>query len=302
MKRDFLDVTDFSKEEILRLFDRAKYFKQERGRLARANLLTNKHFGLLFTKPSTRTRVSFEVAILELGGTPIYLSGQSTQVSRGETVKDTACVLSRYLHGLVVRTFHQEEVTEYAEWFIYPVINALTDSSHPCQALADYFTILEKKKRLEDLRITYIGDVNNVCNSLILMADILGISIRLSHPPGYGISETVKKRMKNPSLLSTSHDPEVFIPDADVIYTDTWISMGEEDKAAQKLAVFQPYQVNESLISKAKPEAIFMHCLPAHRGQEVTDGVIDGQHSVVYDQAENRLYCQKAILEFLYAG
>ncbi|HOJ39065.1 MAG TPA: ornithine carbamoyltransferase [bacterium] len=302
MKRDFLEVTDLTREEVWRIFDRAKYFKQERSRHRQEEILAGKHLGLLFSKPSTRTRVSFEVAILELGGTPIYLAGQSTQVSRGETIKDTARVLSRYLSGLVVRTFKQEEVKEYGRWFAFPVINALTDTSHPCQALSDYFTILEKKKTFDGLCLTYIGDPNNVCNSLVLMADLLGVSIRISSPPGYPLSPLVRQQMRNPQLLKVSTDPAAFIADADVIYTDTWVSMGSESKEKERIAVFREYQVNENLLSRAKKDFLFMHCLPAHRGQEVTDTVIDGENSVVIDQAENRLHCQKALLEFLHGG
>jgi len=300
-KRDFLEVTDLTREEVLSLFDRARYFKKERGKNS-FSFLKGKHIGLLFCKPSTRTRVSFEVAILELGGTPLYLSGQSTQISRGESVKDTACVLSRYLHGLVVRTFAQKEVENYARWFNHPVINALTDSSHPCQALSDYFTILEKKRSLENLILAYIGHPNNVCNSLVLMADILGVYIRVCSPKEYPLSEEVRRRMKHPELLMTGSDPENIISGADVIYTDTWVSMGDEGKEKERLAIFQKYQVNESILSLGKKEVFFMHCLPAHRGQEVTDSIIDGQNSIVFDQAENRLHCQKALLEFLYAG
>ena len=256
--------------------------------------------GLLFTKPSTRTRVSFEVAIYELGGNSIYLSGETTQISRGETVKDTAKVLSRYIDGLIIRTYEQEEVEEFAKWSNFPVINALTDLLHPCQVLADFFTIYEKKGTLKNIKITYIGDGNNVCHSLILGADLLGIEIRISCPEKYMPSEKILKQVENKNLVKIDTNPERFIQDADVIYTDTWVSMGDEKEAEERKKIFKSYQVNRKLLESTKKDFIFMHCLPAHRGWEVEDEIIDGKNSVVFDQAENRLHTQKALLCFLY--
>ncbi len=301
MKRDFLTVTDLSKEEMYRIFDMAKQYKSARKKGESSGILQNRSIGLLFDKPSTRTRVSFEVAITELGGRPLYLSGGTTQIPRGETVRDTASVLSRYLGGMIIRTYKQEDIEEFARNFSYPVINALTDLLHPCQILTDYFTICEKKGKLEGLNVTYIGDGNNVCNSLILGADLLGVNLRVAVPEEYRPSEKIVKQVKNRNLIIIDENPARFIPDADVIYTDTWVSMGEEEETEKRKKIFQKYQVNSRLLRTAKRDFIFMHCLPAHRGWEVTDEVIDSDNSVVLDQAENRLHCQKALLHLLYS-
>ncbi|MBN1444975.1 MAG: ornithine carbamoyltransferase [Candidatus Omnitrophica bacterium] len=301
LKRDFLGIKDFTVEEIYRIFNLAKQYKSDRKKGKFSSVLENKTVGLLFNKPSTRTRVSFEVAISELGGRPLYMSGATTQISRGETIRDTSDVLSRYLSGLVIRTYKQEDVEEFAKSFSHPVINALTDLLHPCQILSDYFTIYEKKGHVEGLNVTYIGDGNNVCNSLILGADILGVNIRVSSPSGYRPPEQILKLVKNKKLLEMDTRPGRFISDADVIYTDTWISMGEEKAMAAKKKIFRKYQINKELLAGAKKDFLFMHCLPAHRGWEVTDDVIDSKNSVVIDQAENRLHCQKALLHSLYS-
>jgi ornithine carbamoyltransferase len=301
MKRDFLRITDLTNEEIYKTFNLAKEYKSARKKRQFSSVLKNRSIGLLFDKPSTRTRVSFEVAITELGGSSIYLPGEATQISRGETISDTASVLARYLDGLVIRTYKQEDIEEFARFFSNPIINALTDLLHPCQILSDYFTIYEKKGYVEGIKVTYIGDGNNVCNSLILGADILGVNIRVVTPEEYRPSEEIMKIVKNKNLLQMSSDPLRFISDADVIYTDTWISMGEEEETEKRKKVFQRYQVNKNLLSKAKKGFLFMHCLPAHRGWEVTDDVIDSDNSVVLDQAENRLHCQKSLLHFLYS-
>ncbi len=301
MKKDFLTVTDLDREEIYRIFNLAKRYKSDRKNRQFSGILENRSIGLLFNKPSTRTRVSFEVAVKELGGSPLYLPGEATQITRGETVRDTAAVLSRYLDGMVIRTYKQEDVEEFAAHFSFPVINALTDLFHPCQIISDYFTIYEKKGGVEGLNVTYVGDGNNVCNSLILGADILGVNIRVASPEGYRPVEQVLKLVKNKKLLKISSDPLEFIPDSDVIYTDTWISMGDEKESENRKSVFKKYQVNRQLLSKAKKGFLLMHCLPAHRGWEVTDEVIDSNNSVVLDQAENRLHCQKALLHLLYS-
>ncbi len=302
-KRDLIDIKDFTREEIYRIFEKAKFFKFQRKKGCEvSDILKGKCIGLLFRKPSSRTRVSFEVAIIELGGNPIFLESSHLQISRGETIQDTAKIFNLYLRGLVIRTFQQSEVETFARYFDYPVINALTDFSHPCQILADYFTVWEIKKHLEDVVITYIGDANNVCNTLIDAADILGVRINVSAPKQYTVDEKVIRSMKNPNLLKISDDPYAFISESDVIYTDTWISMGDEAEKKQRLEIFRPYQVNQHLIKNAPENFLFMHCLPAHRGQEVTDEVIDGKNSIVLQQAENRLHVQKAILWFLYSG
>ncbi|MGB9642617.1 MAG: ornithine carbamoyltransferase [Candidatus Ratteibacteria bacterium] len=301
-KRDLLDIRDLNKTEIYQIFEQAKFFKYQRKKqITISDTLRGMCIGLLFRKPSSRTRISFEVAIIELGGNPIFLESGQLQISRGETIQDTAKVLNLYLKGLVIRTYQQSEVETFAKHVDFPVVNALTDFLHPCQILADFFTIWEKRKNLENLVITYIGDANNICNTLILGADILGVRINVSCPPQYPVKDDIMKSMKNPSLLKISHDPCQFISESDVIYTDTWVSMGNEQEKQKRLEIFAPYQVNAELVKNAPVNFLFMHCLPAHRGQEVTDEIIDGKNSVVWQQAENRLHVQKAILHFLYA-
>jgi len=300
MKRDFLKIKDISKEEVYKIFDITKYFKSLKKEKKITEHLKNLTIGLLFSKPSTRTRISFEVAIQQLGGFPIYLSSEVTQISRGESIKDTAKVISRYLDGIIIRTYAQEEVEEFAKCAEIPVINALTDLYHPVQILCDFFTIYEKKGTFENIKITYIGDGNNICNTLIEGCDLLGIEIRVSCPDEYRPDEKIIKNMKNKNLLKISTKPDAFIEDADIIYTDTWISMGDENERENRLKIFKEYQVNKNLLKKAKSDFLFMHCLPAHRGEEVTDDVIDGPNSIVIDQAENRLHCQKGLLCFIF--
>jgi len=301
MSRNFLTFADVSRQDIERLFDMSRRYKARRRLGEAGRVLDGRRVGLFFRKPSTRTRVSFEVAVLELGGQPIYLSGDMTQVSRGEEIKDTACVLSRYLDGLVVRTFAHKELEEFARWASVPVVNALTDFAHPCQALADYFTILEKRGSLSGLVLAYVGDANNVCNSLIEAACLLGVSIRVASPPEFGVAADVAARGRAAGVLTVTEDPAEAVEGAHVVYTDTWVSMGDEAQRDRRLKAFSPYQVNSALLARADRDVLFMHCLPAHRGQEVTSEVLDGTHSVVFDQAENRLHCQKALLDFLYS-
>jgi len=300
MKRDFLRIKDISKEEVYKIFDITKYFKSLKKEKKITEHLKNLTIGLLFSKPSTRTRISFEVAIHQLGGFPIYLSSEATQISRGESIKDTAKVISRYIDGIIIRTYAQKEVEEFAKYAEIPVINALTDLYHPVQILCDFFTIYEKKGTFENIKITYIGDGNNICNTLIEGCDLLGIEIRVSCPDEYRPDEKIIKNMKNKNLLKISTKPDAFIEDADIIYTDTWISMGDEREREKRLKIFKEYQVNKNLLKKAKSDFLFMHCLPAHRGEEVTDDVIDGPNSIVLDQAENRLHCQKGLLCFIF--
>lgn len=301
-KRDLLDIRGLSKTEIYSIFEKAKYYKfQRKNNSFISDVLKGKPIGLLFRKPSSRTRISFEVAIIELGGNPIFLESSQLQISRGETIQDTARVLNLYLKGLVIRTFEQSEIETIARFVDFPVINALTNYFHPCQVLADFFTIWEHKKNLQEVIITYIGDANNVCNTLILAADILGVRINVSCPQEYSVSKEIIKRMRRPDLLKISEDPYAFVHESDVIYTDTWVSMGDEAEKEKRLNIFRNYQVNVDLIKKAPSKFLFMHCLPAHRGEEVTNEVIDSSNSVVWQQAENRLHVQKAILEFLYS-
>lgn len=300
MKRDFLRIKDLTKEEIYKIFDITKYFKSIRKEKKITEHLKNLTIGLLFSKPSTRTRLSFEVAIYQLGGFPIYFSTETTQISRGESIKDTAKVISKYIDGIIIRTYKQEDLEEFANYSEIPVINALTDLYHPVQILCDFFTIYEKKGTLENIKITYIGDGNNICNTLIEGCDLLGIEIRISCPDEYRPNEKVIENVKNKNLLKISSKPDIFIEDADIIYTDTWVSMGNEGEKEKRIKIFKNYQVNEKLIKKAKKDFLFMHCLPAHRGEEVVNEIIDGPNSIVFEQAENRLYCQKGLLCFIF--
>ncbi|MFN4227037.1 MAG: ornithine carbamoyltransferase [Candidatus Ratteibacteria bacterium] len=300
MRKDFLKIKDLSKEEIFKIFDITKYFKSLKKEKKITDHLKNLTIGLLFSKPSTRTRLSFEVAIYQLGGFPIYLASESTQISRGESIKDTAKVISRYIDGIIIRTYSQEEIEEFAKYSEIPVINALTDLYHPVQILSDFFTIYEKKGTLENIKITYIGDGNNICNTLIEGCDLLGIEIRVSCPDEYRPDERVIKNLIKKSILKISSKPDAFIEDADIIYTDTWVSMGDEKDREKRIKIFKEYQVNRKLIKKAKKDFLFMHCLPAHRGEEVVDEVIDGPNSIVIDQAENRLHTQKGLLCFIF--
>jgi ornithine carbamoyltransferase len=273
--------------------------KQRRGTVH--CLLPGKTLGLLFQKPSTRTRVSFEAGMNQLGGHALVLPMGDIQLSRGETVADTARVLSRYLDGMVIRTYDHAIVEEWARESTMPVINGLTDHSHPCQALSDLLTIKEMKGRLKGLTIAYIGDGNNVTNSLIEAAAKMGMRIAVGCPVGYQPDQHVVDRArleaeKTGAMIEVMENPQVAVKEADVVYTDVWISMGREREHARRLKALSPYQLNGRLLQRAKPDAIVMHCLPAHRGEEITADVLDGPQSVVIDQAENRLHMQKAIL------
>ncbi len=298
MKRDFLRVKDLKKEEIERLLERASELKA--GKDASACPLIGKSIGLMFDKTSTRTRISFQTGIYQLGAQAIYINTKELQLGRGETIEDTARTLSRYLHGIVIRTFAHSTVETLARYSSIPIINGLTDSHHPCQALADIFTILEKKGKLEGIKLTYIGDGNNVANSLVEASALMGIHLTLACPKGYEPDSMVMEEALslNPEIKIV-HDPEEAAKGADVLYTDVWISMGQEREIERRRQIFRNYQINRHILSLAKPDAIVMHCLPAHRGEEITDDVIDSEQSVVFDQAENRLHTQKALLEML---
>lgn len=296
MKRDYLTVFDLNREKFIYLIKRAMELKNKID-FSKCPLI-GKSIGMIFEKPSTRTRVSFEVAIYQLGGHPVYLSPKELQLSRGETIKDTAKVLSRYLDGIVIRTFSHKTIEEFSKWSEVPVINALTDEHHPCQAMADMMTILEKKGKLEGIKIAYVGDGNNVANSLIEASALVKSTLNIATPEGFEpLKETLEKAKKF-TEIHLYHNPFEAVKDADVIYTDVWVSMGEEHKIEKKNK-FKDYQINKNLLMKAKSDAIVMHCLPAHRGEEITDEVLDSPQSVVLDQAENRLHTEKAILEFL---
>jgi len=299
IKRDCLTLSDFSEDEIELLLKRAIQLKS--GVDAGKCPLIGKSVGLFFEKPSTRTRVSFEVGVYQLGAQPIYLSPKDIQLGRGESIADTARTLSRYLHGMVMRVFRQTAVEEFARYASVPVINGLSDLHHPCQAFADLMTVLERKGRLEGIRFAFIGDGNNVANSLIEAAARTGLDFVIASPEGYGpdASTVARARKDGKGRITVTHDPKEAVAGADVLYTDVWVSMGQEAEAEEKAGKFRGYQINRDLLHLAKPDAVVLHCLPAYRGKEITEEVMDGPQSAVFDQAENRLHTEKALLEFL---
>ncbi|MGB9843555.1 MAG: ornithine carbamoyltransferase [Caldisericia bacterium] len=301
--RDLLSLYDFTKEEIEEFLKTGETLKIKSKIGENSPVLAGKKLGLIFEKPSTRTRVSFEVAMYELGGHAIYLSSNELQLKRGETIADTARVLSRYLDGIMARVFFHKDIVELAKFADIPVINGLSDMFHPCQVLGDLLTIKEKKGRLDGIKLTYLGDGNNVCHSLMLGGVKMGMQIVVSTPKEYSPDKEVlnwvkedEKKYKGEVLLI--EDPVEAVKGSDVVYTDVWVSMGQEDSETKKKKLL-PYQINEKLVKNAKKDFIFMHCLPAHRGEEVVDEVIDGENSAVFDQAENRLHIQKGILSLL---
>ena len=285
--------------ETLLLAEELKY--ENKNDIRHNHLLKGKSLGLIFSKSSTRTRVSFEVGMYQLGGYSLFLSANDIQLGRGETVSDTARTLSRYLDGIMIRTYKQSDVEQLAACGNIPIINGLTDSQHPCQILADLQTIKEYKGKFKGLKLAYVGDGNNVANSLMIGCAKVGMNISVATPKGYECDEESIKLAKDAAshtgaIVINGYDPIEAVKDADVVYTDTWISMGMESEKEQRLRVFMPYQVNKELMQKAKDDAIFMHCLPAYRGYEVDADVIDGPQSVVFEEAENRLHAQKAVL------
>jgi ornithine carbamoyltransferase len=290
---------NFDKAHLVALIERAMVLKKEAKAGVRHDSLAGKIVGLVFEKPSTRTRVSFEAAMYGMGGQVIYLSGRDTQLARNEPLKDMARVMSRYVNGLVIRTFGQEVVDELARYATVPVINALTDLHHPCQILSDIMTVIEKKGKVEELHVAWIGDGNNMANSWIQAASRLGFALSLACPAGYDPDPVILASAQAEAVrpIVVLRDPVAAVQGADVINVDVWASMGQEAEAEARLAVFQPYQVNAALLKQAKTEAIVLHCLPAHRGEEITDDVLEGAQSVAWDQAENKLHIHKAILE-----
>ncbi|GED67612.1 ornithine carbamoyltransferase [Brevibacillus reuszeri] len=302
--KDFLRVDEFSGEELMELLHLAAHIKQLQKLGQPFQPLQGKTLGMIFDKASTRTRVSFEVGMHQLGGLGMFMSGKELQLGRGEPISDTAKVLSRYVDAIMIRTFSHSYVEELAEHASIPIINGLTDLYHPCQAMADMLTIWEHKGRLKGIKLAYVGDGNNVANSLVLAAVLLGMDVRVATPAGYEMdaaifataSEYAKK--SGGSMMATT-DPIEAVAGADAVYTDVWTSMGFEEENEIRLKAFAEYQVNENLVSHADSDYLFLHCLPAHRGEEVTAGVIDGSRSVIFDQAENRLHAQKAILAAL---
>ena len=303
--RHLTSIRDLSAADITELFRLAADMKRSPDGYRDA--LAGKTLAMIFQKPSTRTRVSFEVGIYQLGGVGLHLSGSDMQLGRGETVGDTARVLSRYVNGIMARTHAHQDIVELARDATVPVINGLSDLLHPCQALADYFTLLEKKQPLKGRKITYVGDGNNMCHSLLYGATKLGMHMAVATPEGYQPKSIIMKSVQREAQkvgvqVTLTEDPGIAVEGADVVYTDVWASMGQETEAEQRKGIFQPYQVNGSLMAMAKPDAVFMHCLPAHRGEEVSAEVLDGPQSIVFDQAENRLHVQKAILHLLMKG
>jgi ornithine carbamoyltransferase len=301
--KDLLSVADLNKEDIQLLLSDTEELKDG----GWGTSLSGKVLALLFEKPSLRTRVSFEVAMYQLGGKAIYLSPAEVGLGKRESVKDVACVLSRFADVIAARTFSHETVEGLAEYASVPVINALSDFEHPCQALTDLFTIYEKKGELKDLTIAYIGDGNNCANSLMLIAAMSGVNFKIASPKGYKIEEDVlhlahKYAAESGVKVFCTEDPYQAVADADVVYTDVWVSMGQEDETEIRRKTFVGYQVNSELMSAAKKDAIFMHPLPAHRGEEVSAEVADGHASVIYDQAENRMHIAKALLLYLLGG
>ena len=304
MKRDFLSFKDWSRDDLDSILKRAIELKDMQRKGVVYHPLTGKTLAMIFEKSSTRTRVSFEVGMFQLGGHAIFMSPRETQIGRGEPVKDTARVLSRYVNGIMIRTFSQEVVEELAGYSTVPVINGLTDLLHPCQIMADLLTVIEKKGTYEGLKMAWIGDGNNMANSWIEAAGKLGFDLTLACPKGY---------TPDPVILADAHkittgkirltsDPFEAAKDGDVINTDVWASMGQEEEKKQREVAFKGYQVNTELMKVAQKDAIVLHCLPAHRGEEITEEVIEGPNSMVWDQAENRLHVQKAIMEKLMGG
>jgi len=304
VKKDLLTISDLTAKDMEKIFARSKILKKYVKQKKMYQPLKGKTLGLIFQKSSTRTRLSFEVGMYQLGGHALFLSTQDIQMGRGETIADTARTLSRYLNGIMIRTYAQETVEELARIATIPVINGLTDTHHPCQALADLFTIQEKKGHLKGLKLAFIGDGNNVANSLVQACVKAGMHFSIASPAGYELSHAIlgdlqEEAKKTRSRVETSADPYAAVQNADVVYTDVWASMGQEAEQNKRINDFQGFQVDTRLMQAAKKGALFMHCLPAHRGEEVAAEVIDGPQSVVFDEAENRMHVQKAILEML---
>ncbi len=304
MKRDLLTILDLSAEEIRQLITRARAMKAEWAAGSLQPSLAGKVLGMIFVKPSTRTRVSFEVAMYRLGGHCVYMTAGDTQISRNEPLSDMGRVLSRYVDGVMVRTYSQSDVEELARYATIPVVNGLTDRFHPCQVLSDLVSVEEELGSIEGIHVAWVGDGNNVAHSWINASARLGFTVTLACPPGYQPDLRVIERAERQGIakVKLTGDPKEAVRSADVIYTDVWASMGQEAESEARKGVFKPYQVNAELLACAPAHAVVMHCLPAHRGEEITDGVLEGPRSVVFSQAENRLHLQMALLEWLMTG
>jgi len=299
-----ISLNDLSLEEIEQILNLSEKLKKQQKEGVPHQHLKGKTLGMIFTKSSTRTRVSFEVGMFQLGGYALFLSSNDIQLGRGESIYDTAQVLSRYLDGIMIRTFDHSDVEDLAKYGTIPVINGLTDLMHPCQILADLFTVYEHKGTLKGLKMAYLGDGNNIAHSLLHGCSKVGMDIAVASPKGYTCDEKIISEAKESAKISGSkviitEDPVEAIKDADVVYTNTWVSMGQESEKQERIKVFEPYRVDGNLFTKAKEDAIFLHCLPAYRGYEVSNEIIDGPQSVVFDEAENRLHVQKAIMTIL---
>ena len=301
MKKDLLSEYDLERADYECIFEKAHRLKRLLKEGREHATLKGKTLGMIFDKSSTRTRISFEVGMYQMGGIALFLSNRDTQLGRGEIIADSARIMSRYLDGIMIRTFSQASVEEFARYATIPVINGLTDLLHPCQLLSDLFTIIEKRGGYEGLKIAYVGDGNNMANSWINAAAKLPFHLDLACPEGYDPDPAILKRgmAEAPAGVVLHRDPVEAVRDADVIYTDVWVSMGQESEREERMNRFRGYQVNQALLDRAKKDALVMHCLPAHRGEEITTEVIDGPWSVVIDEAENRLHVQKAVMEIL---
>jgi len=305
LKGESLDsLFHLTREEIEKILKTSELLKFQLLRGEEHNLLKGKTLAMIFEKPSTRTRVSFEVGMWQLGGYALYLSATDLQLGRGETIADTAQVLSRYVDGIMARVFAHQTILDLVKYSKVPVINGLSDFTHPCQGLADLFTICEKKGRLSGLKLAYVGDGNNVAHSLLYGCSKVGMDITLACPKGYEpdpevVSKAKEEGKRTGCRVKVTKDPKEAVREADIIYTDVWTSMGKEKEHEKRVKIFKPYQVNAKLVKEAKEDYIFMHCLPAHRGEEVTDKVADSKNSVIFDQAENRLHTQKALLALM---
>lgn len=302
--KHFISIHDITRDEFSGLLDLALKLKKETKAGIPHPILKGKTLGMIFTKSSTRTRISFEVGMYQLGGHPMFLNANDMQLGRGESIYDTANVMSRFVDGIMIRTYAHQDVLDLAKYGSVPVINALTDHLHPCQALADLMTVYEHKGRLEGLKLAYVGDGNNVAHSLLYACAKAGMHMSVATPEGYACDSRVVENAKADAMetganILITNDPVEAVAGADVVCTDTWVSMGQEEEKAERMKIFKDYQVNAQLFGKAKDDAIFIHCLPAYRGCEVTGEIIDGPHSVIFDEAENRLHAQKAVLATL---
>ena len=297
MIRHLLTGREFDRAALEKLIETTASLKAGRGKANQPRPLEGKSIGMIFAKSSTRTRVSFEVGIHELGGQPIYLDESKTQMGRGETIADTARVLSRFLHGIVIRTFRQSDVEGLAQYGSIPIVNALTDDYHPCQAFADLFTIWERKGRLEGLKMAYLGDgASNMANSLMMACKVAGMTFSIGAPEEFRPRQAIMDEQLGPGVVEWTSDPVAAMKDADFVYTDVWVSMGFEKESRERMRILEPYRLDMKMLGHAKPDVKVMHCLPAHRGEEITDEVMESSHSIVFDEAENRLHMHKAIL------